>query len=150
MLFESKKSEKEDEKIAASQMQMIEDLRNRRFLFRFLYVCTAANFIIWLSVILFPNFVYESFSRVFNLSDKVGVAILGIPFGFGLYNAYCLFRLKFPDAEDNKDLQSDMMASFNYQAHSSKRWFIWLFSIIFGVINLVTLIFANFTLSGNL
>jgi hypothetical protein len=76
---------------------------------------------------------------IFGLSDKLGISILGFPFGFGLFTAYCLCRLKFPDIEDTKNLESEMRASFNYQSHSTKRWFIWLFSILFGVINVILL-----------
>jgi ABC-type antimicrobial peptide transport system permease subunit len=80
---------------------------------------------------------------IFGLSDKLGISILGFPFGFGLFTAYCLCRLKFPDIEDTKNLESEMMASFNYQSHSTKRWFIWLFSILFGVINVILLVLTT-------
>ncbi len=135
MFWATKKSEKEDEKIAASLSQIVEDLGNRRILFRFLWICIIGNVILWLTVILIPNVVYEVSSRIFDISDKLAAFLLGIPFGLGLFTAYCLARLKFSDIEDNKNLESEMMASFNYQAHSTKRWFVWLFSILVGVGN---------------
>ncbi|HSK73854.1 MAG TPA: hypothetical protein VK892_19305 [Pyrinomonadaceae bacterium] len=97
-----------------------------------------------------PKLVYESFSLIFGLSDKLGISLLGFPFGFGLFIAYCLARLKFPDIEDNKNLESDMMASFSYQANSTKRWFIWLFSILAGVINVILLVLVTLLLNNQI
>ena len=150
MFWESKKSEKEDEKITAYQSQAIENLSDRQTLFRFLLICVLANAIIWFSVLIFPSFVHEKFSRIFDVSDKLAIALLGFPFGFGLFAAYSLCRLKFSDVEDNKNLESDMMSSFNYQSNSTKRWFVWLFSIVVGVLNLAFLILVNLMLSNNL
>jgi hypothetical protein len=69
--------------------------------------------------------------------------VLGIPFGFGLYLTYCIFRLRLPDIEDNTRLDSEVMASFAYQKESTKRWFVWLFSVLGGVVNVLLLILAN-------
>ena len=106
--------------------------------------------IFWFGVLLLPNFVYDTFSRIFDVNDKLAVLLFGFPFAFGLFMAYGLCHLKFSDIEDNKNLESDMMASFNYQSHSTKRWFIWLFSVIIGIMNISLLIFATLTLTGNL
>ena len=74
--------------------------------------------------------------------------ILGVPLGLGLFAAYCLLRIRFPDVEDNKNLASEMMASFTYQADSTRRWYIWLFSIVAGLANVALLILADLYLSG--
>ena len=150
MFWETKKSEKENEKIAASYSQIVEDLGNRRFLFRFLWICLAGNIVIWLCVLLLPNLVYKVFSSIFDSSDKIAVILLGFPFGFGLFSAYCLARLKFSDIEDNKNLESEMMASFNYQSHSTKRWFVWLFSILIGIINVALLVLTTLFLNDRI
>ena len=120
MFWETKKSEREDEKIAENYSQIVEDLGDRRLLFRFLWICIIGNVILWLTVILIPNLVYEVSSRIFDTSNKLAALLLGIPFGLGLFTAYCLARLKFSDIEDNKNLDSEMMASFNYEAHSTQ------------------------------
>ena len=41
-----------------------------------------------------------------------------------------------------------MMASFNYQAHSTKRWFVWLFSILVGVGNVALLALVTLFLNN--
>lgn len=150
MFWETKKSEKENEKIAADYSQIAEDLGDRRLLFRFLWICLTGNIIIWLCVFLIPNLVYKFSSLIFGLSDKIGMSLLGVPFGFGLFFAYCLARLKFPDVEDDNNLESEMMSSFNYQTRSTKRWFIWLFSILAGVTNVVFLVLTTLVLSGQI
>ena len=150
MFWNHKKRERENEKLAANHSQIIEDLADRRLLLRFLWICLAGNIIIWLCVFLIPNPVYKFSSLIFGLSDKIGWLLLGIPFGFGLFSAYCLARLKFSDIEDNKNLESGMMASFNYQSHSTKRWFVWLFSILIGVINVALLVLTTLFLSDQI
>ena len=55
MFWATKKSEKEDEKIAGIISQIVEDLGDRRILFRFLWICIIGNVIIWLTVLLIPN-----------------------------------------------------------------------------------------------
>ena len=150
MFWESKKQEKENEQLAANHSQIVQDLGDKQILFRFLWICLTGNIIIWLCVFLIPNLVYKFSSLVFGLSDKIGVALLGFPFGFGLFFAYCLARLKFPDVEDDNNLESEMMSSFNYQTRSTKRWFIWLFSILVGVTNVVFLVLTTLVLSGQI
>lgn len=147
MFWGSEKREKENEKIAANYSQIAEDLGDKSFLFPFLWICIIGNIAVWLSVFLMPNLVYEGFSLVFGLSDKLGISLLGFPFGFGLFTAYCVARLKFPDVEDNKNLESEIMASFSYQANSTKRWFIWLFSILAGITNVILLVLVTLYLN---
>jgi hypothetical protein len=150
MFRKTEKSEKEDEKIAANIVQLVEDLGNKRLLLRFLWVCIFGNAFIWLSVLVLPNLVDTGFSVLFEFSDKLGIGALGIPFGFGLYTAYCLCRLKFPDVEDNKSLDSEILSSFNYQLQSKKRWFIWLFSILVGVFNVVSMVLTTLFLNNRI
>ena len=42
------------------------------------------------------------------------------------------------------------MSSFNYHAHSQKRWLVWLFATIAGVVNVLLLIVVDIGLSGAL
>jgi hypothetical protein len=140
MFWNTKNSEKADDETAAKVVQIVEDLGNPWVLYRFLFVGIAGNVIIWLAVLIFPNSIYRVFGNI--ISDKIGMIILGVPLSFGLFTAYCLLRLKFPDIEDNKNLDSKMMASFNYQTDSTKRWFVWLFSILAGILNVILLMLA--------
>lgn len=133
---------------AADMAGIIEALSERRTLVRFLVLCLAVNLAIWITTIVFADWVYAAMSRV--LPDKIGIAILGIPLGAGMYATYCLLRLRSPTIEDNKHLDSEMMASFTYQAESTKRWFVWLIAVIGGVVNVLLLIRANMYFANEL
>jgi len=113
----SSESAKEDERIAANVAQIVENFGDKRLVLSFFWICLAGIAVIWLSALGIPNLVHEGFGLVFALCDKPGIAVLGLPFGFGLCTTYCLCRLRFPDIEDHKDLGSDLMASFHYQSH---------------------------------
>ena len=126
---------------ADNLIEMVEALADRRFLNRFLLLCVSLNVVCWLVTILFADWVFEAMSRI--LPDKIGALLLGVPFGLGMYITYMLIRIKTPDIEDNRQLDSEMMASFSYQAHSTKRWFVWMFAVIGGVLNVLLLIAVN-------
>jgi hypothetical protein len=112
-----------------------------------LIFCGVANAIVWLCVILFADFISEYFLRITDVNEKIAAIILGIPFGLGTFFVYSLFRLKFPDIED-QNAESDVMGSYNYQSHSAKRWHIWLVSIVGGVFNVLLLVIANIYFSN--
>jgi hypothetical protein len=141
MFGKSVKSEREDMRAASDLIEMVEALSDRRALFRFLAICAIGNLLIWIVSVVFASRVYDAMSYV--VPDKIGVIVLGIPFGLGMYLTYCIFRLKVPTIEDNKHLHSEMMASFAYQSESTKRWFVWLFSVLGGLVNVLLLIIAN-------
>lgn len=138
--------EENDERFAERLNDSIEAMSDRRVLLRFLFVGAVLNVLIWLCVIIFPGDVREAFSRVNEASDKLSKVILALVFGLGMWVTYSLFRLKFPDIEEQR-LDAEVMGSFAYQAHSSKRWMIWLFSVVGGVLNLLLLIIAATSLS---
>ena len=149
MFWETKKDEIANEKFDESLTKIVDGLSNRKSLFLFLWIFAALNVFIWITVSLFHNFVNERFRQIFDISDKAGLGILLVPFFIGIFITYSLCRLKFPDIEENK-LQSEMMASYSYQAHSMKRWYIWLFSIFGGVLNVVLLVLLNLYLNEQL
>ena len=149
MFWETKKDEIANEKFDESLTKIVDGLSNRKSLFRFLWIFAALNVFIWITVSLFHKFVNERFRQIFDISDKAGLGILLVPFFIGIFITYSLCRLKFPDIEENK-LQSEMMASYSYQAHSMKRWYIWLFSIFGGVLNVVLLVLLNLYLNEQL
>lgn len=149
MFWKTKKDEIANEKFDRAVSSFVEGLSNRAFLLRCLWLFASVNIVAWLGVMFFYERVFEAFSRLFDLNNKVGVAILGVPLTLGFLITYSLCRLKFPDIEEN-NLQSEMMSSYNYQSHSMKRWYIWLFSICGGVLNVVLLCLANLYLNRGL
>ncbi len=150
MFWESEKQEKENDKAGAQLSTLLEELRHKYLLRRFLFLCAAGNILAWLLDLLMPEAVNRIFGWIFAVSDKIGASVLGFPFGFALFTAYCLCCLKMPDVEENKTLQSDMISSFNYQADSMRRWFVWLFSITVGIVNVALLVLANLYLNDQL
>lgn len=149
MFWETKKDEIVNEKFDAGITRIIGGMSNKIFLLRFLWISASINLAVWLCVVFFHQAVNQAYTRVFDLSDKIGVGILVFPLMFGFFIAYSLCRLKFPDLEEN-ELQSEMMASYSYQAHSMRRWYIWLFSILGGVLNVVLLFLVNLYLNDQL
>jgi hypothetical protein len=149
MFWEDEKEEKRNEKFDADLSRLVDGLSDRTSLFRFLWICIALNAVLWLCALLFHEFVNERYRQIFNISDKIGIGVLFIPLAAGFFIIYSLCRIKFPDIEEN-NLQSEMMASYNYQSQSLKRWYIWLFSILGGVLNVVLLFLVNLYLNDQL
>ena len=137
----------DDREIADNLNKVVEGLSDRKTLYRFVIVLGVLNLVLWLAVLIFPSYVRNAWQSVYNVSGKIAMAALGIPFGLGLYLTYSLFRLKFADIED-QNIESAPMGSFNYHSHSQKRWMVWVFSVLGGVLNLLLLIAADLGLSG--
>lgn len=141
--------ERRDEELAALVSRNIDAMSDRGTLRIYVAILAAANAVVWLSVILFPKDVGRAWDTVNDLDEKIGLAVLAIIFGLGMWLTYSLFRLKFPDLE-NPEFEKDVLASFNYSIHSTKRWRIWLVSVIGGVLNVLLLIFLDVFLSFGL
>lgn len=101
---------------------------------------------IWAASLFLPVDVRDAFDRVHEVSDKLSKIVLAVPFALGMAITYSAFRLKFPDIEE-QNLNADVMGSYAYQTHSQKRWLVWLFSTVGGVINLLLIIVATIFLS---
>ncbi len=140
--------EEKDERTAEYVNRGLEAMSDRTTLKRFLYIVLALNFLLWAAVILRPYDVRYAFERVSDVNNKISMIVLGIVFGLGMWITYSSLRLKFPDIED-QNLDSEVMATFAYQAHSSKRWFVWLIAVIGGVFNLLSMIFLDLFLTGS-
>lgn len=136
-----------DSRIDEGFSKGIELLSDRSNIYRALIVLGICNLILWLSVLIFPSFVGSVWANVGRVSDKVAVALLGIPFGLGLYLTYSIFRLKFDDVE-HQNVESTPLGSFNYQSQSQKRYLIWLFSVLGGVLNTVLMVLTDIFLTG--
>ena len=146
MFWNRKKQEKQDEETAQTLIDFAEELNSPFVAYRLLWRFLLINIIIWLLVLLFPNF----FVRLFEIlgNGKLSMVLLGVPFGFGLYLAYIIFRIKIPDVEENKTLNSDLMGSLDYQTASNKRYFVWTLSILAGVLNIVFITIICFILDS--
>lgn len=149
MFWNTEKNEKINAEFDENFSEFIELLENRTMLWRILSFCLFCLFSVWVFVFFFSN-IFLSIVRVLGgFTSKQTMLLLGIPFIFGIVSAYSAFRLKFPDMEENKLLDSDLMASINYEQNANKRWLIWIFSILFGLINILLVIFTAIFLDDN-
>jgi hypothetical protein len=128
-----------DEKFAEIVGRNVDALSDRRTLNFYVAALSGLNLAIWLSVIIFPQYVSDAWATVTDLNDRIGLVILAFIFGIGLWLTYSLFRLKFPDLE-GPNFDEELLASYSYSLHSSKRWRIWLFSVVGGVMNVLLLV----------
>lgn len=135
-------NEKEDTKIARNFSKAVDSMADRMILRRFLLIGVLSNFLIWSAVFLMPEMIYKGFSLVNTFSNKLSLGLLGIPLIFTTFTIYALFRLKFPDIEEQR-LDSEIMSSHTYQINSGKRYIIWVCSFSVGIVNTILLIFAD-------
>src|SRR4051812_31621528 len=136
------RSERNDEQLAALVDRHLDALSNRRTLKIYIFVLASANACVWLSVVLFSGEVFKAWTIVTDVNNRIGFVTLAIIFGIGMWLTYSLFRLKFPDIED-QNFEGEMLASYSYSLQSTKRWRIWLFSVIGGVANLILLLLTE-------
>ena len=141
-----REEQKSDDKIAQNFSNVVDSMANRKVLWRFIWIGGVINLIMWLAVFLFPSIIYQGFSTIGKVSDKLMLGLFGIPLIFTALTVYALFRLKFPDIEDQK-LDSEIMSSVVYQSNSSKKFWIWISSFAVGVVNTGLLIITDSVLS---
>ena len=131
--------ERSDEEFANAINRNVEALSDRRTLTIHLAIVGTINLLIWLSVFLFPRDVDEAWETVSGVNNKITAVLIAIVFGLGFWLTYGLFRLKFHDLE-NKQFDNDILSSFHASEHSLKRYRVYLFSAIGGVMNVLLLI----------
>ena len=139
--------EDSDDRIADRLNAQVDAMSDRRVLLRNVVVLGAVNLLIWLSVLLFSGGVREGFSQVWEGSDRIAKIVLAIVFGIGMWLTYSLFRLRFPDIEEQR-LDSEVMGSFAYQTNSTKRWMVWVLSAVGGIVNVGLLALVAMALSS--
>jgi hypothetical protein len=139
--------DKEDRASAEQFTLAVDSLSNRRSINRLQLVGLFGNLVIWGIVIFFPFYVYRLFDLSWAISNKLGAGILGIPLMLTVFSVYSIFRRRMPNLEDQK-LESEMMASFGYQEQATKRWRIWIFSFVIGIINTFLLVSIDFILTN--
>lgn len=143
------KYERRDEEFANLVNRNVEALSNRRTLLIYVSILVTINALVWLSVLLFPLDIADAWATVSDLDDKLAFTLVAIIFGVGMWLTYALFRLKFPDLE-NPEFEKEVLASFHYSQHSTRRWRIWLTSVIGGIVNVLALFVAEIFLAGGL
>ena len=116
-------------------------MSDRRTLLRFIWILGTINLLIWASVLIVPADVRQAFDTVSAMNRKFGGLVLAIIFGLGMWLSYSLFRLKFPDIEEQQ-LDADIMGSFAYQSDSTKKYRVWLFSAVGGIVNVALMVLA--------
>lgn len=141
---ESEKSER----LAHQINKLLGEVSARRKLLRFLYICAAINALIWVPIPLAPFDVRDAFNTVWELNDKISKIVLAVPLALGMAVTYSLLRLKFPDIED-QNLEAEVMGSFAYQANSTRRWMVWVFSTVGGILNVVMMILITVALTSD-
>jgi hypothetical protein len=129
-------------------LEQLEKLAENYSLSYFLIFAIGGNIAIWLLVLFFPSYVYNIVDYSAVISDKLRFGLMGIPLLFGTFIAYFLFRLKFPDIEE-QNLESEIMSTYSFQTNASKRWKIWIASITIGIINTALLILTDLSLTNN-
>lgn len=131
--------QRSDEEFAERLSHHVDALSDRPTLLIYLLTVGAVNALIWVSVLLAPTHVMRAWAVVNDLDDKIGASVIAIIFGLGMWLTYSLFRLKFPDLADPK-FDDEFLASFHRSVHSTKRWRIWLVSVIGGILNVLLLV----------
>ena len=148
MFWESKKDQIRNEKFDQNLTRFVEDLGDVSRLRKVLYFTLIFHVISWLFVLLFSNIGVFLVDKFGGFTAKPVFFALSIPFFLGFASVYSIFRLKFPDMEENKHLNSDLMASLAYQNNSNKRWLLWLCAILAGLFNVALLIIVSLILAN--
>ena len=131
----------DDDHIAEMLSHGVEAMADRRTLLLFIWILSSINLLIWASVLIVPADIRDGFDRVWGMSQQIGGVFIALVFGVGMWLSYALFRLKFPDIEEQR-LDADVMGSFAYQSDSTKKYRVWLLSAIGGIVNVVLMILA--------
>lgn len=140
------RGEENFEELGRQINSLLGDLSVRKKLLRIIFIFGTINIAIWLCCLIFPGDVRSAFERVHELNQKFSILVLAFPFSLGMLITYSIFRIKFPDIEEI-ELDSEVLGSYSYQSNSQKRWLVWVFSTIGGVLNLFLLFTAVLTLT---
>ena len=138
--------ERRDEEFAALISRSVDALAEKSILHVYIAILAGLNILIWLSVVIFPQDVQAAWERINELNSKIPAVMIVIIFGLGFWLTYSLFRLRLPDLEDLK-FQKTVFASFHYSQRAAKRWRIWLFSTVGGIVNVLLLMITEIYLS---
>lgn len=132
--------EKRDDLMHSAVSKFVEKADGRRNLWTIFCLSLLGNALTWLLVLLSPKTVLFLFELLAPISPKINILFF-IPLASGFISAYSVFRLIFPDVEDDRNLALGMMASFDYQRRSGRRYAVWVLSMIVGVLNTIVCLF---------
>jgi hypothetical protein len=113
---------------------MTTDMRSRRHSFRATVVSFTIVLISWLLLLLLPQFIHYLVIAVSLITSKGGLILLLVPLVSMLFGVYSLFRLWFPDLE-NEEHEAGLMQSYQYQSDSHKAYKVWVVSSIAATLN---------------
>jgi hypothetical protein len=133
--------EKQDDLIDAAVSKFVEKADGRRRLLMILGLSLLGNFLIWMIVLFASDTIMFAAAVIGAFSSKLRNALFLIPIASGFMSAYSVFRMIFPDIENNRNLAPGLMSSFEYQNNSGKRYAVWVLSMIAGVLNAVVCVF---------
>lgn len=142
-----RRDKEKDGRDSSEFIETVENFSARNHLLRICLLCALLNLAIWIAVFSIPEQVYYLFVSLNEISQKLSVAALSIPLWLTFLMTYAILRLKFPEIEDHKRLESNFMGSFNYQSHSVKRWRIWIAALLAGVLDTFLLVLATLFLN---
>lgn len=143
------KEDKNDAIIAEKISETVEGLSDKSLLKKLSIALIFGNILMWLIVFLYSKQIYGILDE-FDLAragSKAKMILLSIPFGFGFWLAYCIFRWKFPTLEETS-INSEIMGSYNQQTQSLQRFKVYLTCAAFGIIQTL-LIFGVVNYFGN-
>lgn len=141
--------EEKDLAVAEKFGETVEGLSDRGLLKKLSITLIFGNIFMWLIVFLYSKPIYGildefDFARA---GSKAKMILLSIPFGFGFWLAYCIFRWKFPTLEDT-NINNEIMGSYNQQNQSLQRFKIYIGCAVFGIIQTL-LVFGIVNYFGN-
>lgn len=123
---------------------------DRRSLYRYLFILGICDLSAWACVFLFPVYIRNTMDK---LNETHGINLFTIflfaIFGVGFFLSYCLLRLKYHQVE-KADHEAGPMSYFEYSDRAQKHWWLWLFSVAGGFLNLLLLIAVEIFLSSGI
>jgi hypothetical protein len=122
MFWNTKRQDKRDERAAQALVDLADDLSIPAKASGILRSFLSLNLLIWLIVLLLPNFVFSFFERLGGFGGKISLAMLVIPGIAAFFLIYAMIRLEIPDVDDNKTLSSELLGSLDYRASADKRF----------------------------
>lgn len=116
----------------------VDAMSDRKTLWKYIYVLASVNLLMWLSVLVRPFDVLTAFETIGSIDDRLVLTILIGIFAIGMWLTYALFRVRFPRLEE-RDYEPELMATYTYHLNWTRKFRIWVTSVVGGVLNLLAL-----------
>lgn len=128
-----------DERLVKIVRDRVESLSDRSTLKLYILILGGINLLVWLTVVFFPHDVYDAFSQVSEINDRIVAIIIAAFWGLGMWLTYSLCRWRVPDLED-PEVYPGVMAAYAHQQGLYRKFRIWVFAVAGGVLNLLALV----------